>query len=214
MSSNDHGPPVDAASNPSLDMTAPHRAACVYTGGDASARLSGYLIDAVVIAAASFVLLVVLGLVHGPVIEFSGAGELADRVDVDRTRFAADTAVIVVFVGLYFAGSWARRGATIGQRSTGLSVLSASDGGPPSLGWALVRFIALGTPFWVAAGFVAGSARFLLWLIGALWYFALLVSVVRGSTTTGWHDRIARTIVVRKVSTVDVPQRPTSRGEA
>lgn len=180
------------------------RTAHTYTAGDAPARVSGYIVDSAIVLLGSFVLLSALGLVHGPAVEVSGSGGLSDRVDVDRTRFAIDTAMVAFASGAYFVGSWVRRGATIGQRTVGLRVLGTNEQHGLTITAAVIRFVALGAPLWVTAGLLSGNARVAVWCLALLWYGVLFVSVVRGTSTTGLHDRIARTIVVREVALVEL----------
>ena len=175
--------------------------------GDASARVVGFFIDSVIVSIGSLVLLTVLGLVHGTVIEVRTSGALADRVEIDAVRFSIDTGVVTLFAAAYFAGSWVRSGATIGQRSVGLRVLPAGEATRVSPIAATVRFLALGAPLWVIAGLVSGNARLAFWCLALIWYAVVLVSVTRGTSTTGIHDRIAGTIVVRHVTAFGSPTR-------
>lgn len=169
--------------------------------GDVAARIAGFLIDAVIVTFASLVLLTLLGFLHGPVVEVRSSGGLADRVEVDAARFAVDTVCTTLLAATYFAGSWVRRGHTIGQRAVGLEVVSAGDATAAlGTGRAIVRFFSLGAPLWIIAGFVAGNARLVLWLLALAWYVVLAVSVAAGSATQGVHDRIAGSVVVRHVT--------------
>lgn len=206
------------AGTETLDPSLP-RNDSVLVGGDASSRVGGYVVDSAIVSAGSLVLLTVLAVIHGPVIEFERSGEFSDRVELDGLWFAIDTAAVTLFAGIYFAGSWVRSGATIGQRAVGLRVLpaDASDGtngadGVATLtaGRAVARYLALGVPLWLAAGFTSGNVRLAFWCLGALWYAVLLVSVVKGSSTVGIHDRIARTMVVRRVTPLRSLDHPRS----
>lgn len=173
--------------------------------GDLPARLSGFVVDALVVGVATLVMLTVLGVLHGPVVTVHRAGSIADRVEVDAALFAVDTLAATALAAVYFAGSWVRHGATLGQRINGLQVLPT---GPRAarltIARSLVRFCCLGSPIWVAAGFTSGTPRLALWILGVLWYVVLAASVSAGSSTEGIHDRIAGTMVVRHATRVDI----------
>jgi len=77
---------------------------------------------------------------------------------------------------LYFAGSWARSGQTIGDLFLGIKVVSG-DGKPVSWGRALLRYM----------GYII-SALFL--SLGFLW-------IAFDQKRQGWHDKLAGTYVIR-----------------
>jgi uncharacterized RDD family membrane protein YckC len=79
----------------------------------------------------------------------------------------------------YFGGLWWLRGATIGQSLLGLRVVREVDGGPLDAARAAVRIL-----FFVV-GFLAVYA-------GWLW-------VAFEPRKRGWHDMMAKTIVVREM---------------
>lgn len=80
----------------------------------------------------------------------------------------------------YFAFFWSRSGSTPGMRLLGLRVLDARSGNPVGLGRALWRFVA----------FILASFPFMIGLLVAAW----------DRQKRGWHDRLARTVVVRRPS--------------
>lgn len=187
------------------DATNPEGGGQVLAEGDAPARIAGFVVDAVLVALASFVVLTVLGLIHGPVVVIGGSGDLPDRVEVDTARFAIDSFAITMLAGFYFAGSWVRSGATPGQGSVRLRVLDATGRSNVTVMQAVIRFLALGAPLWLIAGIVSGNARLAAWCLTVLWYGVLTVTVVRGSSASGIHDRLARTVVVRDVALARTP---------
>lgn len=63
------------------------------------------------------------------------------------------------------------------------------------LGRAVLRWLALGAPLWIAASTVAGWAGILCTLALVGWWGALLVSTARSATGAGVHDRISGTRV-------------------
>lgn len=181
------------------DTTSLHGDDHVLAEGDAPARIAGFVVDSVIVSFVSLFLLTMLGVLHGPVVAVEGSGELPDRLEVDATLFAIDAAVITLMTGVYFAGSWIRFGATPGQGSVGLRVLDATGGSGLTGKQALTRFVALGAPLWLISGLVSGNARLAAWSLTIIWYVVLVVTVARGSSVSGVHDRIAGTIVVREV---------------
>ncbi len=184
------------------DTTTSHGDDLMIAEGDAPARIAGFVVDSAIVSVAALFLLTVLGVLHGPVVEVQGSGDLPDRLDVDTVRFAIDSVVVSLFAGCYFAGSWIRFGATPGQSSVGLRVLDAAGGRDMSPAQAAIRFVALGAPLWLIGGLVSGNARLAAWCLTLVWYGVLVVTVVRGSSVSGIHDRIARTIVVREVTPI------------
>lgn len=190
---------MTAVSSDRIDR-ADHEA--VVVPGDAAARTGGYAIDTVLVSIASFVVLGALALVHGPVFEVGGSASIADQVEIDRALFAIDTAFVTVLAGAYFAGSWLRSGATPGQRAFGLRVLPRGARSTITARSAVIRFVALGAPFWVAAGLTSGGLRLVLWALGLVWYVVLAASVAIGEPTTGLHDRLAGTMAIRELRPV------------
>ncbi|HSJ92020.1 MAG TPA: RDD family protein, partial [Ilumatobacter sp.] len=183
--------------------------ATVVVAGDVASRISAFVLDALIVAFGTLVLLTVLGFVHGPVLDIRSSGELADRVEIDPVRFGIDTAASTALAALYFAGSWTRRRATFGQRAIGLEVLPAGDvTAGLTVFQGIVRFLAMGAPLWVIAGFASGNVRLLFWCLGLGWYGVLAITVVGGSSATGIHDRIARTVVVRHVRLLELGAGP------
>ena len=87
-------------------------------------------------------------------------------------------AILVIQV-LYFAVSWSRWGATPGQRLLHVEVRNERDGSRISLKRALLRYVGYIISIWIV-------------YIGFIW-------VAIDSRKQGWHDKIAGTVVVRRV---------------
>ena len=82
------------------------------------------------------------------------------------------------FVGVaYFVGFWGLASQTPGMMLLNLRVVRAEDGGPLDIGRAFIRYLGL-----ILAGIVIA--------IGLIW-------VAFDPRKQGWHDKIARTFVVR-----------------
>jgi uncharacterized RDD family membrane protein YckC len=86
---------------------------------------------------------------------------------------------IFVIQLLYFAVFWSRRGATPGQQLLGVQVRNERDGSRISLKRALLRYFGYVISIWIV-------------YIGFIW-------VAFDSRKQGWHDKIAGTVVVRRV---------------
>ena len=78
----------------------------------------------------------------------------------------------------YVVGFWAARSQTPGMMALNLRIARAEDGGPLDLGRAAIRYV----------GYIIASLPFALGLIWAGF----------DSRKQGWHDKIARTFVVRQ----------------
>jgi uncharacterized RDD family membrane protein YckC len=178
----------------------------VLVAADIGGRAISFLVDAVLVSVLAFIALGVLAVLHGPVVVVRWSGDLVDRLSVDRVRYLVDTAVVGFLSAVYFAGSWWRRGATVGQRLVGIRLHAAAGdradrrvGGPLSGRAALVRWLALGVPLWLGAGVAGGNVRLALWLASWLWYVVVALTTVTGTPLQGVHDRLAGSVAVRSV---------------
>lgn len=120
---------------------------------------------------------IALGIITGALSPLLGTGSL---VPVGNGRFEMDygaNALGTLFGLIYFVGLWAWRGQTLGMMPFNLRVVRAEDGG--QLDWvrALLRYVGLIISFAVI-------------LLGVIW-------VAFDRNKQGWHDKMARTVVVR-----------------
>ena len=90
--------------------------------------------------------------------------------------------LILALVVLHF---WARRQATPGKWVLGLRIVAAEDGGPVPMGRLVLRYL----------GYVVASLPLGL---GLLW-------AVFDPRAQGWHDKMARTLVVRDLPPGAIP---------
>jgi uncharacterized RDD family membrane protein YckC len=155
------------------------------------------LLSAIVLAGA-----IALSLTVGPVVRIEGSS-----VDVDRDIAVVDALLSTLLGALYFAGSWARFGATPGQRVLAIRVVGANDGGRVPLARSLVRWLLLAAPLGIASvlttAVVTGAAEALVDLAVVAWYVALLVTTARSPVARGLHDRWAGTAVTKPARPVD-----------
>ncbi|HEY7968877.1 MAG TPA: RDD family protein [Candidatus Limnocylindrales bacterium] len=94
------------------------------------------------------------------------------QVDAEANAFGA-------LLGLaYFVGLWAWRGQTVGMMPFGLHVVRTVDGARPDIVQAFLRYVGLIISFAVL-------------LLGVIW-------VAFDGQKQGWHDKLARTVVVRR----------------
>jgi uncharacterized RDD family membrane protein YckC len=133
-------------------------------------RLGAALIDWIVVAFFSYLVVMLLALAGALVGMFTPGGPLApERLMI----------LLAFLVGLgYFIYGWARGGATLGKNVLGLKVVRA-DGS--NLGWgkAILRYIG-----YIVSGIVLS--------IGFLW-------INFDKLRQGWHDKFAGSYVVREM---------------
>lgn len=133
------------------------------------ARLVAYIVDGIVVGAATVVATVVLSLV---IAAFSSSGS-----DTAAALSSLLLVVVVLLIGIgYFPYFWARSGQTPGMRVLRIRVVRDRDGGPVGGGQAVLRFI----------GYIINS---LVFYLGWIWIFV-------DRRRRGWHDLIAGTVVI------------------
>lgn len=169
MASEPAPPPVvsDPAPPPSA-WTAPEPTPGPAPGvafAEPGARLVAYIID-IVITFAAVIVLAILG------------GILA--VTIPILSVIPILAIIIVPL-IYFPYFWSREGSANGQtpgmKQMGIRVVRDADGGPISVGTAILRLIG----YWVSG---------LVFYLGYIWIFI-------DKRRRGWHDLIAGTVVVK-----------------
>ena len=119
---------------------------------------------------------------------FLGVAEamLRPRTGVDLDLDALLLAILPIVIVLYFAAAWTLAGQTIGKWLFGVRVV-ADDGGPVSLGAALLRVLG--------------------YLLSALPLYAGFLWIVVDPGRRAWHDRLARTRVVYATGGTTRPSR-------
>jgi len=130
--------------------------------GGPGARLVGYIVDGLIVTAAIFAIIVVFGIL-AVIVPFLGALGIL-------------VGVIVVPLA-YFPYFWAKNGQTPGMKMMGIKVVRDKDGGPLTMGQAILRLIG----YWVS-GFV--------FYLGYIWIFI-------DKRQRGWFDLIAGTVVIK-----------------
>ncbi|MGH2407171.1 MAG: RDD family protein [Candidatus Limnocylindrales bacterium] len=138
---------------------------------DHGARLLSYLLDLLIAGIGTVVIVIVFGLIAGAA-AVTGQGLLAGL---------AFGLLFVALIGVsvaYFPYFWTHGGQTPGMRPFGLKVVMDRDGGPVTIGPAILRLIG----FWID-GFV--------FYLGFVW-------VLIDKRRRGWHDLIAGTVVIQR----------------
>lgn len=143
--------------------------------GGAGERLIAYIVDILINSLIVLLIALVGGLIVGAGAS-TGSGLLAGVG-------AVILVIALVIVPLaYFPYFWAHDGSTPGMRVFNLKVVRDRDGGPISVGSAILRLIGYWID-WIVFGVP----------IGLIWVFV-------DKRKRCWHDLIASTVVVRRVA--------------
>ena len=162
-------------------------------------RLFAYVLDALVIAIAIYLVALLLRAVLGPTIRVTDVSGVP-RVRVDRLRSIIDVAAATTVAGTYFVGSWLGLAGTPVQRVFGARVERARDGGRLHFGQAVGRWILLGAPFGLVSTLLVPPPLLgaILGLGIAVWYAILSITTARDRRKRGLHDRVAGSVVRRR----------------
>jgi hypothetical protein len=181
---------------------APADGATTYVYADVPNRLVGIAIDAVLLSLLVFIGAVALSAAFGPVVRFDLDAYTAS---VDE-RLAVANAVLSLALGsVYFVGSYLLLRASPGHLMLTMSLRPLEPAERLSLASAVVRWLLLAAPFGLASvvtTIAAGVADLVAAVVVAAWYVVLLVTTARHPAKQGLHDRLARTIVVKRARAV------------
>ncbi|WP_149536150.1 RDD family protein [Siccirubricoccus phaeus] len=95
-----------------------------------------------------------------------------------------------VIIGLVVLIFWAGRQATPGKWVLGLRIVAAEDGGHVPIGRLVARYL----------GYIVSALPLCLGFLWMLW----------DSRRQGWHDKLARTLVVRDLAPGEAPPGPST----
>jgi uncharacterized RDD family membrane protein YckC len=159
-------------------------------------RLLGYVVDVIVV----FVIEapITIPFVYVPIAQYyrdhpPAAGQTIATLPTDlANRFLLIGLLGALVSAIYFGGLVAWQGRTLGQRAMGTFVVRAEDGGKLPLGRSYLRAVIFWGPGVIGLIPTAGSIAGLIALIG-------LLSAAWDQRKQGWHDKLARSLVVRPV---------------
>ena len=136
-----------------------------------STRLLAYLVDALLLSfvGGAFPYLVISTVTNNPTVSGAGASQQATAT--------SGGSIVVSLIYFVIFWSWLGGGRTLGMRLLHIKVVRESDMAALGLVIALVRWIGL----WLS---------FVVCFIGVIW-------VAVDSRHQGWHDKLARTLVIR-----------------
>lgn len=120
---------------------------------------------------------IALGIITGALSPIFGAGSIIPTTTGGFEIDYGANALGGLFGLIYFVGLWAWRGQTLGMMPFNLRVARAEDGGQIDWVRALLRYVGLIISFAVI-------------FLGVIW-------VAFDRNKQGWHDKMARTVVVR-----------------
>jgi uncharacterized RDD family membrane protein YckC len=173
-------PPSWAAN---LTSTAPVPGPAGFVYADVPNRMIAYIIDVIILAVINLVV-------------FS--------IAVAVMSASEGTSILITLLGLvisvgYWVWSWSTRRMTVGMQLLGLQIGSETDGSTITTNQALIRWAIIGLPSLLAsaASYFSTGLGMLLSLVGFIWIIVLLVSIAQSPTKQGYHDRYARTIMVK-----------------
>jgi len=139
-------------------------------------RLVGYIVDGLILS----VVITIISLLFTPAI-LSGIDLSDPENPIFTSGFFASVFLITftaaVIAVLYFPLFWSRGGQTPGMRLVGIRVVRDEDGGPVTLGAAILRLFG----FWISG---------LVFWLGYIW-------VLIDKRRRGWFDLIANTVVIK-----------------
>ena len=158
-------------------------------------RTAAWFLDLVLLSLLVSAAAVALGAWHATtrsMVNDDGSTWTASTYYLDQLWFYR---LLAGFSAAYSIASWRIGGATPAQRLLGLRVLDATE--PRLVSWprSAVRWFALFG--WTFVG-AASNGTDGLTLAAALWLVVLLISQVGGDGRQGYHDRLARSLVVRR----------------
>lgn len=162
-------------------------------------RLAAYLLDALIVSLAIYLVAVALRAVAGPTIRITDVDGVP-RLSVDRLRSVVDSAAATTVAGTYFVASWLGLGGTPMQRLVGARVERADGGGRLHARQAMGRWFLLGAPFGLMSTLVLPVPLMgaILSLVIGIWYAILFVTTALDRRKRGLHDRVTGSMVRRR----------------
>lgn len=168
-------------------------------------RIAAYVVDSLIVGVADVLLTVLFNSVFGPLVAATPDGAALLVVAVNPLRVVLELTATLIIDAVYFAGCWARWGATPAQLVLGLRIRLAAgmpaasaptDALPLETAWRRWMVLAV---FPIAVGSLAASGALdagVLVVANGTWFLVLLISTAADPLRRGLHDRAAGTVVV------------------
>jgi uncharacterized RDD family membrane protein YckC len=177
----------------------PGPAGLVYA--DLPNRIIAYVID--------IVILVVVGIVVGIVLGVVGLSTV--NLDLRSGSFGQINYLAIVISGLiglavsagYFIYTWTKMRATVGMRVLGMQIGNEVDGATLTQNQAIKRWIYMGG--WISVAQIVNPIPLLGLLVsvaGLVYVIYLLYTTSQSPTKQGYHDHMAKTMVVKATRSV------------
>jgi hypothetical protein len=166
-----------------------------------SRRSLAWLVDVSLVTVLIFVVVGAVDAVFGPTVRtHPDAAALEDVLAADVERVVLNALLATAISVGYFVVTWALLGGSPAQLALRMRVRDRTDGEALPLGRALARWILLFPPFATVSALTAGLpvVGALVWGAAVVWYVVLLLTTARSETNQGLHDRIARSVVLRR----------------
>jgi RDD family len=166
-----------------------------------SRRSLAWILDVALVTVLIFVGVAVVDAVCGPTVRtHPEAAALEDVLTADAERVFLNALLATGISAGYFVVPWALLGGSPAQLALRMRVRDCTDGEALPLGRALARWILLFPPFATVSALTAGLpvVGALVWGAAVVWYVVLLLTMARSEMNQGLHDRIARSVVLRR----------------
>lgn len=193
-------PPPPPSWTANLTSTAPVPGPAGFVYADVPNRIVAYIIDSII--------LFIIGIGTAAIIggALGGVTNISTTTDGSSIEINYGASIVVALIGLaisagYFIFMWSSQRATVGMKVLGLQIGTQDDGRTITTMAAFNRWLIIGIPGILAqfTGYLSAGLGFILGLVGIVWLIALLVSIAQSPTKQGYHDRYARTIMVKAV---------------
>jgi uncharacterized RDD family membrane protein YckC len=179
-----------------------------YVYADVPNRIFAYIIDAILLFIVTFIIsLLVYGIVGQPVTatineDATDFGNLA-TVNVNWLATLVGALVSTAISAAYFIYTWTNMRGTPGMKVLGMQVGNEADGASLTMDQAIKRWIFLGAPLGLISALAGvSSIGLIIGLVGFLYLIFLLVTTAQSPTKQGFHDKQAKTVVVKSARTV------------
>lgn len=181
----------------SLMSTAPVAGPAGYYYADVPNRAIAYIIDAIVLTIITILVGMIVSGIFGATINNSVGSK-----DFGAINYGSVIVGVILNVGIgaaYFTYMWSTMRATVGMRVLGLQIGDEKDGRSITMPQAFSRWLVIGIPTLLAqfTSWFSAGLGIVLSLVGLIWLIALIVSIAQSPTKQGYHDRYARTIMVK-----------------